>query len=175
MKKPDNNDPLDILGNAYERFYEHIAESFHHAEEITAHYYHQIFDEAKEKVGEIKEITEEDAEKISSWVKRDIASLANHLEKTGTELNDWLGFEKELIKQELIDLLLKSGDKTTLQILEMEDEAYLSSTYRTGEVAGVGTLICDQCHKELYFKQAGTIPKCPECGWTTFHRSDSEE
>lgn len=170
MKEPAKKDPIDILGEAYERFYEHVAKNLHDAEDKTVSYYNKLTDEAKNQILEIKDITEKDAEKIADWVKRDIADLSHYLEDTGNEVKDWLGFEKTLLKTELLDLLLKSADKTSLKLFEINNKEYKSSKYSAGEVAGPGTLRCDECHHELYFKSAGKIPPCPNCNATGFHR-----
>lgn len=170
MKEPANKDPIDILGNAYERFYEYVAKNLHDAEEKTVSNYNKLIDEAKHKILEIKDITEQDAEKVAGWVKRDIADMTHYLEESGNEIKDWLGFEKTLLKTELLDLLLQSADKTSLKLFEINNKEYKSSKYTTGEVAGPGTLKCDACHNELHFKHAGKIPPCPNCNATSFHR-----
>jgi hypothetical protein len=170
VKEPTNKDPIDILGNAYERFYEHVAKNLHEAEEKTIPLYNKLVDEAKHKIVEIKDVTEQDAEKVADWVKRDIADLSHYLKETGNDLKDWLGFEKSLLKTEFLDLLLKSADKTTLKLFEINNKGYKSTKYKTGEVVGPGILLCDECHHELHFKNAGKIPPCPKCNATSFHR-----
>ena len=164
------NNPLDVLGRAYENLYEQVAKSFHDAENKTAPLFHKLADEARNNVLKIKEISEQDAEKITSWVKRDISDLANYLEESGHELKDWLGFETSLIELEFLDALLKAADKTTAKILEVKGKVYLSSVYHTGEVIGPGTLSCDMCEERLHFRKAGKIPPCPKCHATNFHR-----
>ncbi|MCK5669240.1 MAG: hypothetical protein KAI15_09155, partial [Gammaproteobacteria bacterium] len=40
----------------------------------------------------------------------------------------------------------------------------------TGEIAGFGTLVCDECGEKLHFHKSGHIPPCPKCHKTSFHR-----
>lgn len=44
-------------------------------------------------------------------------------------------------------------------------------TYKTGEIAGAGTLQCLQCDQQLVFDKATRIPPCPKCHGTQFRRS----
>jgi NAD-dependent SIR2 family protein deacetylase len=44
-------------------------------------------------------------------------------------------------------------------------------TYKTGEIAGAGTLQCLQCEQQLAFDKATRIPPCPKCRGTLFRRS----
>jgi hypothetical protein len=145
MKDPLRHDPLDALGEAYEKMFERAVENFHKAEEKSGALFHKMIDEAKEKAVELEEVSREDAE-------------------------NWLGFETTLLESSIFDLLLKAADKTTLELLKMKEDAQQASIYHTGEITGPGTLACDQCGEKLHFRKAGKIPPCPKCHATTFHR-----
>jgi len=94
----------------------------------------------------------------------------HYLSETGHELNDWLGFETALYEYAIFDLLLSAADKTTFELLSMKENLQQAAVYRTGEITGPGTLLCDQCGEKLHFQKAGRIPPCPKCHATTFHR-----
>ena len=170
MKDPLRHDPLDALGEVYEKMFERAVENFHKAEEKSGALFHKLIDEAKEKAVELEEVSREDAEKLSAYIKRDLSDAAGHLSETGRELKDWLGFETTLLESSIFDLLLKAADKTTLELLKMKEDAQQASIYHTGEITGPGTLVCDQCGEKLHFRKAGKIPPCPKCHATTFHR-----
>jgi predicted glycosyl hydrolase (DUF1957 family) len=170
MKDPLHHDPLDALGEAYEKMFERAAENFHKAEQKTGTLFHKLIDEAKEKAVELEEVSREDADKLSAYIKRDLSDAAEHLSESGRELKDWLGFETTLLESSIFDLLLKAADKTTLELLKMKEDAQQASIYHTGEITGPGTLVCDQCGEKLHFRRAGKIPPCPKCHATTFHR-----
>lgn len=170
MKDPLRHDPLDALGEVYEKMFERAVENFHKAEEKSGALFHKLIDEAKEKAVELEEVSREDAEKLSAYIKRDLSDAADDLSKTGRELKDWLGFETTLLESSIFDLLLKAADKTTLELLKMKEDAQQASIYHTGEITGPGTLVCDQCGEKLHFRKAGKIPPCPKCHATTFHR-----
>jgi len=170
MKKPVHVDPLDALGAAYETMYEHVAANIHKVKDRSGPLLHELVDEAKDKVIELEEVAEEDAEKVSTWLKRDLEDVVHYLSEADYAVKEWLGFETALIKSEIIRLLLETADKTTVQLLRMKENARKPYLYHTGEIAGPGTLICDECGEKLHFHKAGHIPPCPKCHKTDFHR-----
>ncbi len=167
-------DPLDALGAIYETMYEHVADNLHKAKDKSETLVHELVDEAKEKVKKIEQVTEEDAENLARWLKRDLDDVINYLSETEYAFRDWLGFEAALIKNELIQAMLDTADKTTLALLRMKENAQKPAVYHTGEMAGFGTLICDECGEKLHFHKPARIPPCPKCHETSFHRVQFE-
>ncbi len=174
MKDKKRTDPADALGAVYETMYEHVAGNLHKAKDKTETLVHELVDEARDKAKKIEQVTEEDAEKLATWLKRDLDEAINYLSKTEYAFRDWLGFETELIKNELIQAMLDTADKTTLALLRMKENARKPAVYHTGEMAGFGTLICDECGEKLHFHKPARIPPCPKCHETSFHRVQFE-
>lgn len=170
MKKEPSIDPFDALSDAYETMYEHIASNLHKIKEKSSPVLHDLAEEAKEKIRDIEEVTEEDIDKLGQWLKRDLDEAATFVSETEYAFKDWIGFESSLIKSTFIDMMLDTADKTTLALLRMKKNALKPYTYTTGEVAGFGTLICDECGEKLHFHKASKIPPCPKCHHTSFHR-----
>ncbi len=171
MKNPTHNDPMDALGAIYEKMYEHTVENFHKVENKTEQLANRLIDEAKDKAIKIEKLSQKEAEDLARYLKRDLKDTATYLSKTGHELKDWLGFETVLVENELLDLLLKVADETTVKLLQLKGSAQPTSSYHSDEVTGAGTLICDECGQKIYFYKAGKIPACSNCNATTFHRS----
>ncbi|NOQ90928.1 MAG: hypothetical protein GQ549_08285 [Gammaproteobacteria bacterium] len=163
-------DPLDALGAVYETMYEHVAENLHKAKDKSGPLIHQLIEEARQKAIEVEDIADEDAEKLATWLRRDLDDVINYLSETEYALKDWLGFETSILKNAFIHAMLETADKTTLALLRMKENAHEPYDYHTGEIAGYGTLICDECGEKLHFHQAGKIPPCPKCHKTSFHR-----
>ena len=161
---------MGILSEVYETMYEHVAENLHKAKEKSGSLVHELIEEAREKAVKVEDIADEDAEKLVTWLRRDFDDVVNYVSETDYAVKDWLGFETSLIKSEFIQALLNTADKTTLALLRMKENAHEPYEYRTGEVAGLGTLICDECGEKLHFHKAGHIPPCPKCRNTSFHR-----
>jgi len=170
MTGSPHNDPIDALGAAYEKMFERAAENLHSAEVKTAPLLHRLIDEARDEAVALGELSEKDAVKLAGWLKRDLDDATSYLAETGHELRDWLGFETALLENATLDLLLKAADKTTVELLQMKENARRTPIYTSGEITGVGTLVCEQCGEKLHFHKAGRIPPCPRCHATTFHR-----
>lgn len=164
------NDPIDILGNAYESMYEDTVKELKLAEEKSAPALKSMVEKAKAKVIEAEEISKEDADKLAGYLNRDITDTINYLSTTGKELKDWLGFETTFLETELVDSLLDIADPTTVELTKLRLESVPAPAFHTGEVTGPGTLVCNHCGERLHFYKAGKIPPCPKCKGTDFHR-----
>ena len=170
MKKESHNDPIDTLGAAYEKMYERAVTNLHTAKDKSGPLLHKLIDDAKLKAIDMEELAIDDASQIADWLKRDLDDKVNYLVYTENEVKDWLGFETALIENAVLDLMLKTADKTTLELLNMKEKLQPSASYNSGEVTGPGTLQCDECDEKIHFHKAGKIPSCPNCNATTFHR-----
>ncbi len=170
MTDHESYDPFDTLSEAYETMYESVADDLHKSDNKTGLLIHELVDEARDKIKDLEEIAEEDAEKLAAWLKRDLDEVTNYVSETEYALKDWLGFETSVIENALIHTLLETTDKATLALLRMKKSVHKPYNYHTGEVAGFGTLICDECGEKLHFHKAGKIPPCPRCHETSFHR-----
>ena len=164
------NDPLDILGVAYETMLERSATEFRKLEKKTGPALHSLIDNAKAKAVELGEITEDEAAHLAEYLKRDLSDASFYISEHGRELKDWLGFEDSLIAAELLDVFLQAADPTTVEMNELKLELAARSIYKTGEVTGPGALVCDECGEVLHFHKAGRIPPCPKCHKTSYHR-----
>jgi len=167
LKPP--KDPVELMGQAYERLLETAMEDVEKLEHKTGPALHALIDKAREKLSELGEFTEEELDKVSEYLKRDLRDAAEYLAETGEEFKDWLGFETRLIGDRLAELFARAADQTTVELNLLREQAELAG-YHTGEVTGPGTLVCDACGEELQFHRPGHIPPCPKCGGTSFHR-----
>ena len=165
------NDPLDILGVAYETMLERSATEFRKLEKKTGPALHSLIDNAKAKAVELGEITEDEAAHLAEYLKRDLSDASFYISEHGRELKDWLGFEDSLIAAELLDVFLQAANPTTVEMNELKLELAAQSIYKTGEVTGPGALACDECGEVLHFHKAGRIPPCPKCHATAYRRA----
>lgn len=170
MKKNNLKDPIDTLGAAYEKMYERAVTNLHIAKDKSGPLFHKLIDDAKHKAIELEELAEEDAVKIADWLKRDLDNKVNYLLETESELKDWLGYETTLLESSVLDLMLKTADKTTLELLKMKENVQPSNVYNAGEITGPGTLSCEKCGEKHQFQKAAKIQPCRNCHATTFHR-----
>jgi len=163
-------DPIDILGEAYEKMFERAAEHFQHAEEKSLSLLHRLIDEARDEAIIMKEITRDDADQVADYLKRDLSHANRYLAETGHELKDWLGFETSLVETGLLDLMLKAADPTIIELNDFKESLEQLATRHTGEITAPGILVCDKCGEKLHFHRISKVPPCPKCHGTAFHR-----
>ncbi len=171
MKKSIKDDPIELMGKAYEKMYESAVENLHNIGDKTAPVLHKLVDETKDTIEDLEELSKEEAEKLADYLKRELPELVNTLTEQGKELKDWLGFETNKLETRMLDSLMSLPPSTATALMKIRDTAWKASVYRTGEIVGPGTLVCDQCGEKLHFVKTEKIPPCPKCDQTRYHRN----
>lgn len=170
LKAP--TDIVEAMGEAYELMLERIAQGvdrLRKAEKEAEPEMKHLLAEAKEKAVELGELTREEADRVADYLDRDLKAAGGWLADTGEEFKDWLGMETALISDRLLDMFIKAADQTSLELQKLKERAE-SMEYKTGEIAGPGTLVCTTCGEHIHFKKPGHIPPCPKCAATSYKR-----
>ncbi|HEY8118592.1 MAG TPA: zinc ribbon-containing protein [Methylophilaceae bacterium] len=162
---PPKHELSKKLSEAYEAL---LANALQKAQQSGA-VLHHIIDEVRDDISALNTFSQDEAALLREYVKRDLTDAANYIDSTGKELKDWLGFDLTLIETGLWNKFSAAADKTALELLQIQQQA-LNIGYSTGELAGIGTLLCDQCATPIHFHKPGHIPPCPKCHHTHFHR-----
>jgi rubrerythrin len=162
---PPPRDHTDSLGEIYELILEKALQKTHQSGAV----FHRMIDEIRGDILALNKLGEDEVVKLEKYVKRDLIDAAQYMDKTGKELKSWLGFDLALIERKFWERFSAAADKTTTELLQMKLQAE-HAEYHTGELTGLGTLVCDQCGEELHFHKPGHIPPCPKCNDTHFHR-----
>ncbi|MFT4585887.1 MAG: nucleotide-binding universal stress UspA family protein [Gammaproteobacteria bacterium] len=170
MTTPRKNDPIDSLAEAYEQMLERAVKDAHRNESKAERVLHELIHDARDKAVELGELTQHEAERLAKYLARDLSEATNYLAESGRELKDWLGFETSLLESEVIDLLLKAADDTTVDLILLNAAGQSRSKYLAGEITAPGTLICDGCGDKLRIRRTKEIPSCAACLGTSFHR-----
>jgi len=163
------HDPIEAMGEAYELLLEKAQQKVHQSGSAV----HHMIDEVRGDIVALTRFSEDEVGKLEAYVKRDLTDAALYLDKSGKELKDWVGFDVTLMKHEFWILFSAAADQTTTALNEIKQQAEYAE-YHTGELTGLGTLICDQCGEKLHFHKPGHIPPCPKCIGTHFHRQHFE-
>ena len=159
--------------DAVEKAYEASLQSSLQQSTQTDSNFHHLFEIISDDIKMTSQLKADEAVDLKNSIKRDLLDAAHHLTATGKELKDWLGFDISLIKSELWLAFSEAADKTTLALLELKNIA-ANAEYHTGEIIGLGTLVCDECHAKLHFHKPSRIPPCGKCHGTRFHRLNYE-
>lgn len=162
-------DPIETLGKAYELLLEKALQKMHQSGALLSH----VIDEIHGDTLALIKFGEDEAVMLKGYIKRDLIDAARYMDKTGKGLKDWLGFDLALIEHEFWERFSAAADKTVIELLEIKLQAEIAE-YHTGELSGLGTLICDQCGEKLHFHKPGHIPPCPKCNSTHYHRQSLE-
>jgi hypothetical protein len=170
LKPP--SDLVEAMGEAYELMLERTGEGIERLRKLEKDVEPQVghaLSEAKDKAVELGELSREEADRIADYLDRDLKAAGSWLADTGEEFKDWLGMETALISDRLLDMFIKAADQTSLELQRLKQRAE-SMEYKTGEIAGPGTLVCNGCGEHIHFNKAGHIPPCPKCSGTSYRR-----
>jgi hypothetical protein len=164
---------LDRLVAAYEKMLERVHEAVDRAESRVPSL-KQSLQEAREKAVELGELTREEAERVGAYLERDMHDAAVFITETGQQLRDWWAQDLRRMENRMLEMFIGVADQTSVQLREMKERLWQAGQYRTGEVAGPGTLTCRACGKEMHLTKPGRIPPCPGCRGTEFTREGAE-
>ncbi len=127
---------------------------------------------ARKLISEAGELTRTEVEETTRAVRRDLEEFARSYGESHEEASDsvFLRVIKESLWQELADIT----DKTQLEWREVFQDLNHHGVYHSGEVVGLGNLVCENCHYHQAFYTPEVLPQCPKCGHTQFHRRPFE-
>jgi hypothetical protein len=133
---------------------------------------------AKHQAVHIGEVTAEEAYEIGEYIKRDINDAAEYMMESSAEFYDWLLLDIEIIERKVMDLFLSVADHTRIELEQFrktgpQPEQVLSEhipVYKSGEITGPGTLICENCGKVKPFLSSDEITNCDRCDHNRFIR-----
>jgi hypothetical protein len=161
--------PADTTSESVSQAYESTLEEALQRTAQTDSDFHHLLEIVSDDIKLASQLKADEIVDLKNSIMRDLLDAAHHMNETGKELKDWLGFDLMLIKNELWKSFTEATDKTTLELQKLKYIAE-NAEYHTGEIIGLGTLICDQCKAVLHFHQPGHIPPCGKCHGTRFHR-----
>ncbi|MEC5320086.1 zinc ribbon-containing protein [Brenneria populi subsp. brevivirga] len=123
---------------------------------------------ARETLQQGSELTQKESEQVIRAVQRDLAEFARSYDESRDEFTDsvFMRVIKESIWQELADIT----DKTQLEWREIFKDVSQHGVYHSGDVVGLGDLVCENCHHHIAFYTPEILPQCPKCGHDLFHR-----
>lgn len=166
MKKMSPSPPdLATMSEAYKELLETVIHKVQHSRE----HLQKVIDNVRCDMVARGRLNEPDATHLGQFLQCDLAGAGHYLQKTGQELSAWLGFEETLLESTFWQLFSAAADQTTTELTDIKLQATYAE-YHTGEITGLGTLLCDHCSETLHFHKPGHIPPCPQCHGTRFHR-----
>ncbi|HEI8866001.1 zinc ribbon-containing protein [Serratia sp. AKBS12] len=127
---------------------------------------------AERRLNAVGELSHAEVEQVKQAVRRDLEEFARSYEENRDDFTDsvFMRVIKESLWQELADIT----DKTQLEWREVFKDVSHHGVYHSGEVVGLGNLVCEKCHHHQAFYTPEVLPKCPKCGHDQFQRRPFE-
>ena len=167
-KKPANH-----LISAYNQMMQVMRDAFEKAEPHDMSL-QKALDLAKFQAVHIGGITSEEAYEIGEYIKRDINDAAEYMMDSSAEFYDWLMLDIEIIERKVMELFLSVAEHTRTELEQFQlPGGHLTQAapiYKSGEITGPGTLICDSCGKAKPFLSSDEISDCSDCNHDRFTR-----
>lgn len=128
----------------------------------------EIVQRARETLQQGSELTQQESEQVIQAVQRDLEEFARSYDESRHEFTDsvFMRVIKESIWQKLVDIT----DKTQLEWRELFKDVRHHGVYHSGDVVGLGDLVCENCHYRMAFYTPEVLPLCPKCSHDLFHR-----
>ena len=131
-----------------------------------------LVEQARARVIKTGELTRTEVDELTRAVRRDLEEFAMSYEESLKEESDSVFMRgiKESLWQELADIT----DKTQLEWREVFQDLNHHGVYHSGEVVGLGNLVCEKCHFHLPIYTPEVLTLCPKCGHDQFQRRPFE-
>jgi len=131
-----------------------------------------VGEQARLRVTQTGELTPTEVEELTRALRRDLEEFARSYNESQGEVTDsvFMRVIKESLWQELADIT----DKTQLEWREVFQDLNHHGVYHSGEVVGLGNLVCEKCHYHLAVYTPDALPLCPKCGHDQFQRRPFE-
>lgn len=131
-----------------------------------------LVEHARQQILQTGELTRTEVDDLIHAVRRDLEEFAVSYEESLEEESDsvFMRVIKESVWQELADIT----DKTQLEWREVFQDLSHHGVYHSGEVVGLGNLVCEKCHFHLAVYTPDVLPLCPKCGHDQFQRRPFE-
>lgn len=114
------------------------------------------------------ELTRSEVEEVLRAVRRDLQEFARSYSENEEDLNDSVFMR--VIRQSLWKELADITDKSQLEWREVFQDLNHHGVYQSGEVVGLGNLVCENCQFTRAIYTPETLNRCPECGHDQFQR-----
>ncbi|KOC89424.1 zinc ribbon-containing protein [Winslowiella iniecta] len=127
-----------------------------------------LVDNARQRLLATGELSRSEVEGVLRAVRRDLEEFARSYSENEEDLNDsvFMRVIRQSVWKELADIT----DKSQLEWREVFQDLNHHGVYQSGEVVGLGNLVCEKCHFTRAIYTPETLTRCTECGHDQFQR-----
>ncbi len=148
----------------YEAVLEEVVETLKHSPEELD----RVLDSSSQVVAAASDMTKDELSLVSAYVRSDLNEFAQSYQQSKKSFPESPFYQ--LIANSVWEGLLEITDRTKVEWQELFLDLEHRGLYQTGEVIGLGYLVCDNCSDKSYFNHPTRIPPCKKCGNTGFTR-----
>ena len=160
------DDQTARLAELYENMSRILRENLERAGLFTEEAFEKALDESRDWALKFKENHQEEIGRVADFIRRD---WQEGMRSTGERARKTL--DPERLHAGLLGLLLQLARSAGDWLQAWAERLRERLTYRSGEIAGAGTLACNACGQQLRFDKPTAIPACPNCGGGAYTRS----
>jgi hypothetical protein len=154
------------LVELYEKMSKIVRENLERAGMITEDVFERGMRESRDWAFKMKDYYGEDIGKVSDYIRRD---WHEGVRLTREQARKSLDLDR--LQAGLLGVLSRLAGSAGSQLETFASKLKERLTYKTGEIAGAGTLECKSCGQTLMVEKPTRIPPCPKCRGTVFERS----
>jgi len=150
----------------YEKMSKIFREKFERAGSLSEEAFEKAMSETREWGERMRDNYGDDVSKVTEFIRRDWHDAIRF-----TREQTRRSFDLERLQAGAMDLISRLAKSAGTQLEDFASRISERLTYKTGEIAGAGTLQCIKCEQNLILDKATRIPPCPKCHNTLFRRS----
>ncbi len=144
----------------YEAMLENVVETLKKSPQELGH----VVEQSGRVVDAANDLTKDELALISAYLKSDLKEFAERYEQSKS--GPFYLTLTNSIWQGLLDIT----DRTKLEWLELSSDLEHQGLYQTGEIIGLGILVCEQCGHKTEYNHPTEIASCSQCGNHYFSR-----
>ena len=164
-RKEDSGIEHDLV-ELYEKMSRYVREKVEKAGVVSEEMLERTLKESRDLAKKVKETHGDDIGKVSDFLRRDWQE-AVRITRERTRKN----LDLDRLQVGVMGLLSKLAHSAGSQLEGFSTKLSERLTYKTGEIAGAGTLACQECGQQLQFEKPTRIPPCPKCRGAVFRRN----
>lgn len=112
------------------------------------------------------DLSSRESEEVERSVRRDLMEFARGQDESGDDDSVFMQIVRASIWRELAEVT----DKTQLEWQEIFQDFEHHGIYQSGEMIGLGNLVCEQCQFSRAIYTPELLTPCLRCGHIRFHR-----
>ena len=146
--------------SGYEEKLAEVIETLKHSPEEL----NKVLETSGEVVHAASDMTKDELALISARVRSDLKEFAQEYEESKS------GPFYLMIANSIWEGMLEITDRTKIEWLELFEDLEHKGVYRSGDVIGLGNLVCEKCGHKTQYNHPTVIEPCIHCGCEEFTR-----